>query len=70
MNIFCLFLNLRLSTFHKTILRFFAQRCFAKRGKVPLLIALLLDSSGCDVNRAWVQREIRKGTLLHASRVK
>ena len=63
MNIFCLFLNLGLSTFHQKKLRFFAQQCFAKR-------ALLLDSSGCNVNRAWLQSDIRKGTLLHASSVK
>ena len=31
----------------------------------PLLIAFLLAPSGCGVNRAWLQRDIRKGTLVH-----
>ena len=41
-----------------------------KRGKFPLLIALLLDPSGCGVNRAWLHRDVRKGTLSHVSCVK
>ena len=36
-----------------------------KRGKFPLLITLLLAPSGCGVNRAWLQRDVRKGTLVH-----
>ena len=34
-----------------------------KRSKFPLLIALLLAPSGCGVNRAWLQRDVRKETL-------
>ena len=57
--------NLGLSTVHINVWRFFAQRISAKRGKFPLLIAFLLAPSGCGVNRAWLQRDIRKGTLVH-----
>ena len=41
-----------------------------KRSKFPLLISLLPPAFGCGVNRAWLQRDVRKGTLLHASGVK
>ena len=36
-----------------------------KRGKFPLLIAFLLAPSGCGVNGEWLQRDVRKGTLVH-----
>ena len=36
-----------------------------KRGKFPLLIALLLAPSGCGVNTAWLQRDVRKGMHVH-----
>ena len=60
-----LFFNLGLSTVHINIWRYFAQRVSAKRGKFPLLIALLLAPSGCSVNKAWLQHDVRKGMLVH-----
>ena len=36
-----------------------------KRGKFPLLIAFLLVASCCSVNRVWLQRDVRKGTLVY-----
>ena len=36
-----------------------------KEGKFPLLIALLLAPSGCSVNRAWLQRDVRRGMHVH-----
>ena len=59
-NFYCLFFNLGLSTqiFGEFLLNEFLQ----KRGKFPLLIAFLQAPSGCRVNRAWLQRDVRKGT--------
>ena len=48
----------------------FAQNILQKRGKFSLLISLLLAASGCSINRPWLQRDVRKGTLSHASKVK
>ena len=65
MNIFYwLFFNLGLSTVEIHFWRFFTQRVSAKRGKFPLLIAFLLAPSGCGVNWAWLQHDVRKGMLV------
>ena len=69
-NSYWLFLNLGLSTVHKHFLRFLLNNVLKKRGKFPLLISLLLAASGCGVNRVWLQCDVRKGMLSHASSVK
>ena len=66
MNIFYwLFFNLEVSTVHIYFWRFLLNEFLQKRGKFPLLIACLLAPSCCGVNRAWLQRDITKGTLVH-----
>ena len=71
MNIFYWqFLNLGLSTVHKLFCHFLLSNVLQKRGKFPLLIALLLAASSCDVNRVWLQRDIRKDPLSPTSSVK
>ena len=65
-----LFLNLGLSIVHKKIEDFLLINVLQKGGKFQLLISLLLAASGCCVNRAWLQCDVRKGTLSHACSVK
>ena len=59
-NFYWLFFNLRLSTVHIYFWRFLLNEFLQKRGKFPLVIAFLLAPSGCSVNRAWLQRDVRK----------
>ena len=61
-----LFFNIRLSTVHINFGDFLLNEFLQKRGKFPLLITFLLAPSGCGVNRARLQRDVRKGTpVLH-----
>ena len=44
----------------------FCSTSFCKqRGQFPLLIACVLAPSSCGVRRAWLQRDVRKGMLVH-----
>ena len=65
-HFYWLFFNLGL-LFTKIFVDFLLTEFLQKRGKFPLLIALLLALPGCGVNRAWLQCDVRKGTLVHCN---
>ena len=64
-NFYWLFFNLGLNIVHINYGYFLLNEFLQKLSNFPLLIALLLAPSGCVVNRAWLQHDVRKGTLVH-----
>ena len=63
-----LLFNLGLSIVHVYIFGdFLLNKFLQKRGKYPPLIAFLLAPTSCGVNRVRLQRDIRKGTLVHCT---